>query len=695
MSKNLNRRQFLTIGGTVAAASVLAACGATPTATPTKVPPTATKAPAAPTAAPAAPTAAPAAPTAVPPTATKAPAAPTAAPAAKYKEAPALADLVKAGKLPAVDQRLPANPLVLKPVEKVGKYGGTWRSALRGGADDAWLTRTIGYDYLVRWDPNWTTVIPCVGESYTASADAKEYTFKLRKGMKWSDGKPFTADDIVFWATDILNNKELTPAVGGSWAAGGKYLTASKVDETTVKFTFTAPNGLFIVRNATPDGQSPVQFQAAYCKQFHKGYADAAKLDALIKENKQDDWVKLFGMKCTSITGTPVNGRWQNIDLPVISAWYLTTPSGTQNPCKAVRNPYYWKVDTEGNQLPYLDGINYDYVTDANVLALKAANGEIDMMDRHIATNANKPVFVQNMQKGAYSFFETIPSSMNNMIISFNLTHKNKDMRAIFQDINFRIGLSYAINRKEIIDTVWVGQGEPYQLAPRPTSPYYNEKLAKQYTEFDLKKAAEYLDKALPKKDAAGMRLGPDGKTFSFTWEISDTRTDSVAAAPLVQKTWKQVGIDVIIKVEDRALMYTRKDAADFDAMDWGGDGGLDVVLEPRWYFPYSTESQFGILWQYWWRKDARGEEPPAAPKKQQELYDELQASGDTKKQDELMKQILQIAQEQFWAIGIVLPTNGYGIVKNNFKNVQKVMPGAWLFPNPGPSDPPQYFIDA
>jgi peptide/nickel transport system substrate-binding protein len=451
---------------------------------------------------------------------------------------------------------------------------------------------------------------------------------------------------------------------------------------------------MVLLRNATPDGEGPVSMQAEYCKQFHKSYADPAKLEALIKENKQDNWIKLFQTKCSNVPGTPINARWQNIDLPVITPWLLTAPSATKDPAKAARNPYYWKVDPEGNQLPYLDGIFYDYVEDANVLALKAAAGEIDMMDRHIATNQNKPVFVDNMKKGDYGFFETIPSGMNNMIISFNLTHKDKQLREIFQNPDFRKGVSHAINRKELIDVVWVGQGEPWQLAPRPTSPFYNETLAKQYTEFDVKKANEYLDKVLPKKDANGMRLMPDGKPLSIVWEIANTRTDTVAAAPIVQKYLKAVGIDMQPKVEDRALMYTRKDANEFDAMDWGGDGGLDVVLEPRWYFPYSQESQFGELWQYWYNKDSRGEEPPAAVKKQMELYDQLKASGDPKKQDELMKEILKIAQEQFYAIGIALPVNGYGIVKNNFKNVPKVMPGSWLYPNPGPTNPEQYYFD-
>lgn len=619
--------------------------------------------------------------------------------AGRFQEAPQLADLVKQGKLPAVDQRLPENPLVVQPVERSGQYGGTWRTALLGGQDTAWLVRTIGYDNLVRWDREWKKVAPNVAESFETSPDATQFTFKLRKGLKWSDGEPFNADDIVFWYNDVQLNEELNP--GGVWEwmkTGDRRGTVSKTDDYTVVFTFEKPNGLLLSKLATPDGADPTRFPRHYLQQFHKKYNP--NVDQLVAAAGASDWVNLFRLKGAGIPGTPYDARWQNPELPTLLGWVMTTAYGQGTRVVAERNPYYWKVDADGRQLPYMDRVVYDVMQDKEVLTLKAVNGEIDMMSRHFNTLQNKSLFTENMQKGQYQFFETVPSSMNTMIIALNLNHKDSNMRQVFQNKDFRIGLSHAINRKQLIDLVYVGQGEPYQAAPRPESPLYNERLARQYTEYDLDKANQALDKAgYTQRDGDGFRLGPNGQRISFQVEVSTGPggAEWADALRLIQDDWKKVGIDMQVKPEDRSLLYTRKEANEHDAVVWGGDGGLEVLLEPRWYFPFSGESNFAEAWRVWYNPQGTPrttpEEPPEDVKRQMQLYDQIKATGDEQQQQELMKQLLDIAADRFYVIGLSLPANGYGIVKTNVHNVPKSMPDAWLYPNPGPTDPPQYFM--
>jgi peptide/nickel transport system substrate-binding protein len=162
-----------------------------------------------------------------------------------FKESPILTAQVEAGDLPAVELRLPRNPVLVEPVERLGRYGGTWQMAMRGNADRALVYRTIGYEHLLRWDPAWTRVVPNVAQSFSVNDDATAFTFKLRQGMRWSDGHPFTADDIMFWYEDILKNPELTPKPPPWLIAGGKLVDVDKLDAFTVRFRFDAPNGLF------------------------------------------------------------------------------------------------------------------------------------------------------------------------------------------------------------------------------------------------------------------------------------------------------------------------------------------------------------------------------------------------------------------------------------------------------------------
>jgi len=287
---------------------------------------------------------------------------------------------------------------------------------------------------------------------------------------------------------------------------------------------------------------------------------------------------------------------------------------------------------------------------------------------------------------------------MNAVAIALNLTCRDPVKREIFNNKDFRIGLSHAINREELIDAVFQRQGRPWQLAPREESEFYLEELATQYLEYDVDLASQHLDKAgYAERDDQGRRLGPDGKPIQFTVEVASGISDTaIDAMDLIKKYWAEVGITIQVRTEDRALFYTRKEANQHDANVWGGDGGLtDAIIDPRWYFPFSTESNYAIPWANWYNGNTPAMEPPAHVKQQMRLYDQIKASPDPEERRNLFMQILEIAKDQFYAIGCVLPEPGYGIVKNNFHNVPKSFPSAWVYPNPGPTNPEQYFISS
>jgi peptide/nickel transport system substrate-binding protein len=608
-----------------------------------------------------------------------------------YGEAPDLAARVAAGELPPVDERLPVTPLVVPVVERIGVYGGDWNLALRGGNDNSWFKRTINYEHLVRWNPEWTEVIPNIAESFEASADATVFTFTLREGMKWSDGAPFTVDDIMFWYEDVFMHDEITP-VKPAWLLDGEGNppAVERLDDTSFSVTYPAPNGLFIQRLASSDGVDLTRFPRHYLEQFHQSY-NPEGIDEMVAQEGLADWIQLLSNK-----GQDPNAVWRNPDLPSLHAWQILIPySGDNTRVVAERNPYYWKVDPEGNQLPYINRTIFEIGEDVETLVLKALNGEIDMQDRHIGTPSNKAVFFDNMEAGNYRFFDTVPEGMNTMVIALNLTHKDPVKREMFGNKEFRIALSHAINRQEIIDVVYIGQGEPYQPSPRPESIHYDEEFAKQYTEYDPDLANQMLDALYPEKNSGGIRLDANGAPIAFSIEVASTFVSNIDALEMIRDYWLAVGVDMQVKVEDRSLLYTRKEANDHDAVVWAGDGGLGEVLEPRWYFPYSGESNYAIPWAYWFRNDPRGEEPPAYVQEQMDRYRRIIGTGDSAEQVALMGEILDIAKEQFYVMGLSLPPNGYGIVKNNFHNVPAVMPSAGLpYPNPAPTNPPQYFIE-
>ncbi len=611
---------------------------------------------------------------------------------ATFAEAPALAELSAQGALPPVMERIPANPLVVTPTNQVGSYGGIWRTAIVGGLDLAWLDRTVAYDYLVRWDPAWEAVIPNIAESWEASADSRTYTFTLREGHKWSDGEPFIADDILFYVNDVYRNEELTGGLGAN------PFTAEKLDDVRFAITFEQPNGLFIQNLATTAGSIWTRYPKHYLQQFHATY-NTSNLDQLVSDAGASNWVELFQQQSSATPGTAADARFQNLDLPTLYAWKLAEPYGQGTRVRVERNPFYFKVDPEGNQLPYIDEVVFNEVQNNEVLLLQASSGELDMHVRHINVDSNKPVLAENRESGGYEFFDTVQAIMNHAVISLNLTHQDPALREIFQNKDFRVGLSHAINRQEILDVVFVSQGEPWQAAPRQDTPFYSETLAKQFTEYDVDLANEHLDRVLPDKDGDGWRLRPDGERLTFVVEVATAGVTAPAdAMNLVVGSWQAVGVSAELEPQDRALFDTRRESNQHDCVVWQGAGGLDVILNPPYYLPFTTRSDYAIPWANWYQQaadaEAEAEEPPEAARQQMDLYDELNATSNPVEQEALMMEILAIAEEQFYCMGLVLPGPGYGIVKNTMHNVPESMPDAFLYPTPGPTNPEQYYLD-
>jgi peptide/nickel transport system substrate-binding protein len=597
--------------------------------------------------------------------------------AAAYKEAPEVAARVSKGELPPVDQRLPAEPFVLKPIESVGHYGGVWRSALKGTLDNAWLRRTVLYEPLLSFSLDWKQVVPNVAKSFTVNDEATEFTFKLREGHKWSDGHPFTAHDVVFAIEDVLKDSSY---MGERPPLNWQGMTATALDDETLKITLKAPNSLLLQQLASVYAFDIVRFPKHYCSQYHPKYNPDA--ETLAQKEGFRGWSNALEQHCA------VN---INIDtkLPTLTAWRLVAPYDGVNPLvRWERNPYYYKVDPEGQQLPYLDGLEMSQTDNVEDIVLKALNGEIDYSNRHFATLPNKPLFFDGQEKGDFHLISTTDARMNTITLQLNLTHQDPVRRKLFNQLDFRKALSMAIDRQEIIDVVFAAQGEPWQAAPRPESRWHHERLAKQYTEFDPEQANELLDGLGLEMGGDGIRLDEQGRPLRIQLYAPSDMTEFKDVGELVKAYWLEVGIDLDVRSVERNFAYETFRSNKHDMHIWFGDGGLgDALLDPRYYFPFSQESGYAIPWANWFQNpNASGaEEPAPAAKQQMELYRELTRTTDQGEQDALFKQILDIAADQFWLMGVSLPPQGYGIAKNDMHNVPADQPYAYVYPTPGP----------
>jgi peptide/nickel transport system substrate-binding protein len=602
----------------------------------------------------------------------------------RFQEAPQWAQLVGAGRLPPVSERLPSDPLVITPPHQMGPYGGTWRRYATGPSDIGILEARLAYDGLVRWGPMGLEVLPNLATRWDIEDGGRSFTFHMRRGVRWSDGHPFGADDILFWHRDVLQDADLTPVIGIEYRHGGELMKLEKLDDHTVRFRFAEPNGLFIKQLASNYSYTMVGYAAHYLKQFHRNYVSEEELDRRARAGGRDFWFQLFNDK----------REWRNKDMPRLWAWVCTEPPPAR-PARFSRNPYYWKVDPEGRQLPYIDHVTFD-IYDIETINLKVINGEVGMQGRHVNTR-DYPLFMANQKTGGYRVLHWIDGGDGTMSLSVNLNHRDPVLREIFGDHRLRKALSHALDRESLNEANFFGLGQPRQLAPPPVSAWYVEEYENAYIDFDPQEANRLLDSmGLDRRNDEGIRLRPDGEPLAIYLEMSSTGSGMSQLFEMVAADWTDVGIHTTVKMSARQLFAQRRNARLFDVAVWGGAGEIIPILDPRWFIPYNSSSFFGLDYAQWYRTDGRkGVKPPPPMLQALNLFGELQRTMDEQEQIRLFRQIIEINRQHLWAIGVVGAIPSLFIVKDNFRNVPEVAVSCWPLRTPGATAPECYAIDA
>ena len=597
-----------------------------------------------------------------------------------FKEAPQLAELVKAGKLPPAAERIGQDPLVLKPVHNIGKYGGTWRRGFTGPAD-FWngYRCCSGPDTLLFWDYAGDKPVPNIAKGWELQDGGRTLILHLRRGMKWSDGHPFTADDFLFWYEDMYGNKELVPLPSSLMMIDGKPGELSKVDAYTVMFKFPEPYYMLpdVLAGSTSLGGQAHQglygmggyAPAHYLKPFHPKYVSKDALDKLVKESKFDNWVRLFLFK---------NDWALNPELPVLSPWKTVTPINTPT-WTLERNPYSIWVDTAGNQLPYIDRVVLTLAENLEVLNLRAIAGEYDLQERHVDLG-KVPVILENQQRGGYKLSLDPGDYGGDMIIKFNLSYEaDAELAKWFNTADFRRALALGIDREQINETFWLGTGTPSSVVPADHNKYNpGPEYRTLWATHDPKKANEILNKiGLDKKDTEGYRLRSDGKgrlRLEIT-TLGGQFLQFTQIAEMIREHWKRIGIDLNVQEIERSLAIRRAAANEQQLSAWNNDGSEHLFTTPGHVFPYDPNSlaSSGILYTQWFQSaGTQGKEPPP---RLRELMEKWRRAFGVPEEEciKLGKEVWKIAAEEVYVIGVIgmgAASMGVRLAKVNMGNV-------------------------
>ena len=511
-----------------------------------------------------------------------------------YNEAPMLAEMAAAGDLPGVCDRLPDNPLLLSSgvllsesyiVPEIGTYGGdllmTWQNNV--------VMKETLFNTQNRDD---NTLAPNIIEEFTIGDDAREYTFKLRAGHKWSDGAPVTTEDVRFAFEDVDSNEELRPSIPSYLRTGGvpagAPATLEIVDDTTFKFVFDAPYPGFAASLVSlGTGYLDIIKPKHYLAQYHIEYGDADEINAAVEAEGLAGWFELFNQK--DVVGWAENSL-AAIGFPQLGPWVRV--EGPEEEVVTQRNPYYFAVDADGNQLPYLDGrravINQWGIMETAELMMFAG----DVHYFWTTSLANLPLFIENQENGNYATH--VYPNKDSRMFHLNLTFADETWREVTWDSRFRNAVMLAIDSDDLINAIYYGQASLPTIAP---------------SDYDVDAANALLDEmGMTERDADGYRLSPSGQPFSIMIEVGAGGGDYSDPAPFFVDYLGDIGINADFRNIDPALVGERRASNEMQA---GINWNTAPLFAAHTYPDYIPNTNWGPLWGQWYGDNEAGEEPP------------------------------------------------------------------------------------
>jgi peptide/nickel transport system substrate-binding protein len=541
----------------------------------------------------------------------------------------------------------PEEPLVLRDMTQLGRVGGELRM-LVGRARDTRLFYVYGHVRLISYDRN-LRLFPDILVNYEVE-QGRVFTFRLRRGHRWSDGHPITTEDFRFFWEDVALNPELSPTGPAvQLLAGGERPKVEVLDDLTVRYSWSRPNPLFLPALAAATSIL-IYRPAHYLRRFHKKYAEPAELERLIQETRSRDWVQLFLRKDSGDT-------FDNPDMPTLQPWMPTTAPPAER-FVAVRNPYFHRVDPNGQQLPYLDRFVLA-VIDPKLVPIKTGSGETDLQVRHLAFRDYTFLKASEERSGLRTLLW--PEGRGAHLALYpNLNANDPVWRKLFRDRRFRQALSLGIDREALSQYLYFGLAEPSNNSIIPPSPLYRPELGQRCTAYDPEAANQILDElGLTRRNRQDVRLLPDGRPAELIVETVGEDSEQSDMLELIREQWAEIGIRIHSRPSQIESLRNRIFAGETLMSVFNGiDNGVpSAVMPPKAFAPTSQadQPQWPKWGQFYETKGAVGE-PPDLPEAQalMRLFEAWTSSFDLARQEDIWHEMLDLYTSQCFTLGTV-----------------------------------------